>query len=276
MNKNIAFSYLFLFLCFISLTNFSNENLKNTSDEVNIIKNLTLQWNDCISKQNTELLTNLYASQVTHYGVPLTKEKIILSKKDFFKKHSDFSQKIIGPIKTIKLSDKKYKSIFQKLSVFNNKSAIVEAYLCFDQIGSLWKITSESDNSTDRVITKAIDRKSKKFTSCLDVVLEILRTSPEYIKTTKGLYETVVKNGGTSHGITVNGSPNPERDKALGYSKNFELSLHETYPDRMPTLEHYVFDTTKRKLYRYDTANDSLIPIIFNKNLIKDYLSLCK
>lgn len=248
MNKNSVFPFLLFILCFVFLTNFSNENLKSTSDESTIIKNLTLQWNDCISKQNTALLTNLYASQVNHYGVLLTKEKIILTKKDFFKKHSDFTQKIIGSIKIIKLSDTKYKSLFQKLSVFNTKSTSVEAYLCFNQIGSQWKITTESDNSTDKVIAKAIDKKSKKFTSCLDVILEILRTSPEYIKTTKGLYEAVVKNGGTSHGITVNGSPNPKRDKALGYSENFELSLHETYPDRMLHL-NIMYLTRQRKNY---------------------------
>lgn len=112
--------------------------------------------------------------------------------------------------------------------------------------------------------------------TCIDVVLDILTTSPSYVEGTKGIYEAVVKNGGTSIGITVEGSPNPKRDKAREYSETYVLSLHESYPDRMPTIARYTFDPSKSELYEYDTANDSLIPIAFNKNLLVKYLELCK
>ncbi|AWK03533.1 hypothetical protein HYN56_04565 [Flavobacterium crocinum] len=112
--------------------------------------------------------------------------------------------------------------------------------------------------------------------TCVDVVLEILTTAPSYIEGTKGLYEAVVKNGGTSIGITVEGSPNPKIDKSWSYSETYDLSLHETYPDRMPTIARYVFDPSKRELFEYNTANDSLIAIDFNKDLLLKFDKICK
>jgi hypothetical protein len=112
--------------------------------------------------------------------------------------------------------------------------------------------------------------------TCIDVVIEILTTAPSYVEETKGLYEAVVKNGGTSIGITVEGSPNPERDKARDHSETYDLSLHETYPDRMPTIARYTFDPSKNELYEYNTAEDSLIPITFNKELLLKYRNTCK
>lgn len=112
--------------------------------------------------------------------------------------------------------------------------------------------------------------------TCIDVVLDILTTAPSYVEGTKGLYEAVVKNGGTSIGITVEGSPNPKIDKARDYSENYILSLHETYPDRMPTIARYSFDPSKNELYEYDIAEDSLIPISFNKDLLLKFRKVCK
>lgn len=127
----------------------------------------------------------------------------------------------------------------------------------------------------DAVKTNEI-QKTIDSTACVDVVIEILTTSPAYVKDTKGLYEAVVKNGGTSIGITVEGSPNPEADKALSYSETYDLSLHETYSDRMPTIARYTFDPSKNELYEYDVVEDTLIPIKFNKNLLPKFLKACK
>lgn len=127
----------------------------------------------------------------------------------------------------------------------------------------------------DSVKTSPIEKRSDTI-ACVDVVIEILTTSPSYIKDTKGLYEAVVKNGGTSIGITVEGSPNPKTDKALSYSETYDLSLHETYPDRMPTIARYTFDPSKKELFEYDVVEDTLVPIQFNKNLLPKFLKTCK
>ena len=119
-------------------------------------------------------------------------------------------------------------------------------------------------------------KKSNDTITCIDVVLKILSTSPSYAEQTKGLYEAVVKNGGTSFGITVEGSPHPESDNALHYSETYDLNLHETYPDRMPVIARYTFDPSKNELYTYDTAEDTLQSIDFNKNLLSEYHKICK
>lgn len=137
--------------------------------------------------------------------------------------------------------------------------------------------TINTEKTTAKDTIKPVSTKNiSDSITCIDVVLEILTTAPSYVEGTKGLYEAVVKNGGTSFGITVEGSPNPKRDNALDYSETYELNLHETYPDRMPTIARYTFDPSKNELYEYDTANDSLIPIAFNKNLILKYNKTCK
>lgn len=112
--------------------------------------------------------------------------------------------------------------------------------------------------------------------SCIDIVLDILTTSQSYVERTKGLNEAVIKNGGTSIGLIVEGSPNPKRDEALEYSETYVFSLHESYPDRMPTIARYIFDASKSELYESDIANDSLIPISFDKDLLVRYHMLCK
>ena len=137
--------------------------------------------------------------------------------------------------------------------------------------------TINTEKTTAKDTIKPVSTKNiSDSITCIDVVLEILRTAPSYVEGTKGLYAAVVKNGGTSFGITVEGSPNPKRDNALDYSETYELNLHETYPDRMPTIARYTFDPSKNELYEYDTANDSLMPIAFNKNLILKYNKICK
>lgn len=145
---------------------------------------------------------------------------------------------------------------------------------------------NEKTKATEPVITKKVvvknsakseaTEKTVDSITCVDVVLEILTTAPSYVEGTKGLYEAVVKNGGTSFGITVEGSPNPKIDKAWSYSETYDLNLHETYPDRMPTISRYTFDPAKKQLFEYNTANDSLIPIDFNKDLLLKFDKICK
>lgn len=117
--------------------------------------------------------------------------------------------------------------------------------------------------------------KSKPKT-CYQVVVEILTTSKRYKQLTKGLYERVVKNGGTSYGIMLEGSPNPKQDTAMQYSKTYDFNLHESYPDREPVIARFTFDKKKRQLYEYDVVNDELKAIDFNKKLLLELDKACK
>jgi len=119
-------------------------------------------------------------------------------------------------------------------------------------------------------------KENKKSKTCLDVVFDILTTSPTFVDMTKGLNEAIRKNGGTSYGIIVEGSPNPKEDDADTFSKTYDFNLHESYPDRITTIARYTFDPSEKELYKYDVAEDTLIPIKFNKKLLLEFDKTCK
>jgi len=126
-------------------------------------------------------------------------------------------------------------------------------------------------------ITQPVTAKEiKKSKTCIDVVSDILTTSPTFVNITKGLSEAIEKNGGTSYGIIVEGSPNPKEDYANSFSKTYDFGLHESYPDRIVTIARYTFDPSKKELYEYYAAEDTLIPIKFNKKLLLEFDKTCK
>ncbi|WP_231427763.1 hypothetical protein [Pedobacter sp. Leaf250] len=100
------------------------------------------------------------------------------------------------------------------------------------------------------------------------IAYKIVETSPRCKQLTKGLYERVVANEGTSYGIMLESSPNPKTDPSQSYSKTYDFNLHESYSDRMPIIARFVFDPIKRQLFEQDTVNDRMIPISFDKKLL--------
>lgn len=131
----------------------------------------------------------------------------------------------------------------------------------------------ESDNLTENSMS---NHGNSGPNPCLDIVIKILTTSPAYLEMTKGLYETVVKNGGTSFGITVEGSPNPKKDNALEYSENYDFNLHETYPDHSPVIARFTFKTSDKKLYKYDMAENKFVSIEFERKFLVKFDEMCK
>lgn len=274
MNQSI---HLISLLSIIILTSFDNNQNRNktVSNDTITIKELTIKWNECLAKKDIQTLTTLYSDQVSLYGTSISKKKAILNKMSFFKKYPDFNQSITGDITIMKVTDQQYKVSFPKLSTYNGKTSNVQGYLLFDQVSDTWKITTESDDLTDKNIAKVDSKEKRKLHTCLDIVMEILRTSPVYLKKTKGLYEAVVKNGGTSFGIIIEGSPNPNIDKAMNFSHSYDFSLHETYSDRMPVIARFRFNPTDRQLYEYDVAEDALNPIDFDRSLLMKFNKTC-
>lgn len=108
----------------------------------------------------------------------------------------------------------------------------------------------------------------KKESYKAQIAYKIVETSPLVKKYTKGLYERVKKNGGQSFGIMLESSPHPKTDPSQSYSKTYDFNLHESYSDRMPIIARFVFDPKKQQLYEYNTVNDTLIPIAFDKTLL--------
>lgn len=100
------------------------------------------------------------------------------------------------------------------------------------------------------------------------IAYKIVESAPKYKQYTKGLYERVVKNGGTSYGLMLESSPNPKADLSQAYSKTYDFNLHESYSDRMPVIARFVFDPAKKQLYEEDTVEARLIPIAFDRKLL--------
>ncbi len=157
---------------------------------------------------------------------------------------------------------KKTFSIFTLLIIFMMPA-------CSDQ-------TNTKAGTNKNPAIKELTKEKKELKTSIDAAIEILTTSQAYLKKTKGLYEAVVKNGGTSFGITVESSPNPKIDGALSYSKTYDFSLHESYSDRMPVIANYTFNPADQQLYEYDAAEDKQNPIDFDKNLLLKFNNLCK
>jgi len=133
------------------------------------------------------------------------------------------------------------------------------------------------DNKDEIVISKDVGPgKEKKPKTCIEMAEEIVVTSPLYRKETDGLSEAVEKNGGSSFGIMIEGSPNPEIDGATNYSATYDFNLHESYPDHTTVIDRFTFDPVKQQLYKYEVANDTLIEIDFDRNLLVQFKQLCK
>lgn len=130
------------------------------------------------------------------------------------------------------------------------------------------------DNSRNAMSIKDTVKDQPK--TCTELAMDILTTSPDYLEKTRGLYEAIVKNGGTSFGIMVEGTPDPANKDSLAYSATYDFSLHETYPDHNATTARFSFDPAKGQLYEYDMTQDSLIPIELDRNSLLHFNEHCK
>jgi hypothetical protein len=129
----------------------------------------------------------------------------------------------------------------------------------------------------EELIIKEIDLKGQKELLTKEkIVTKILTTSPRYKQLTKGLYEAVLKNGGLSYGISLEGSPNPKIDKTWMYSVTYDFTLYEMYEERQLNTARFSFDPSNKKLFEKDAVTGKLIPIEFDRKLLMEYNALIK
>jgi hypothetical protein len=129
---------------------------------------------------------------------------------------------------------------------------------------------------SEKPVIKKSHPEQKDFKPCDNIVKEILITSPRFKRLTKGLYNAVVKNGGKSFGINMEGSPNPQNNKGCSYSKTYDFTLYEMYTDRQLNTARFSFNPKDKKLYEYDAVLDQLDQIAFDRTLLLKYEALCK
>lgn len=110
--------------------------------------------------------------------------------------------------------------------------------------------------------------------SMVNMVKSILVSSPRYKQITLGLTDSIIKNGGDSFGISLQGSPYPKIDQAWGYSKNYDLTIYELYPERRLPRAYFMFDPKTEKLYEIDLTTQTPVSIDFNRDLLLKFDSL--
>jgi hypothetical protein len=124
----------------------------------------------------------------------------------------------------------------------------------------------------EKLISNKIDSKGLiELLTREKVVREIVTTSPRYKQLTKGLYEAVVKNGGLSYGISLEGSPNPRIDKTWSYSETYDFTLYEMYEERQYNTVRFSFDPICKLLYEHDEVLEKLVPIEFDRSLLLEF-----
>ncbi len=104
--------------------------------------------------------------------------------------------------------------------------------------------------------------------SSFNLLKEILTSSPRYQQIIVGLNDSIIKNGGDSFGIILQGSPRPHNDHAWGYSKNYELTIYEIYPERRLGRAYFVFNPDNKELYEMDMATQKLVNVRFDRSLL--------
>ncbi|MBN2893300.1 MAG: TonB family protein [Bacteroidales bacterium] len=108
------------------------------------------------------------------------------------------------------------------------------------------------------------DKKLEDKSDDLEIIFKIINSSTYFKNLTNGLSERIIENGGTSYGFIVAKKPSDEKDKT---QKIYEISLHETYPDRIVTITRFIFDIQLEKLFVNNIIDTTQID--FNKDLLK-------
>lgn len=137
-------------------------------------------------------------------------------------------------------------------------------------------VNAEANNkTTEQPIRKVPEQNVQEDLLPIELVVkEILTTSPRYLKLTKGLQERLVKNGGQYFGLYLERSPERRKGKKGSYSKTYDFTIYEMYEERKLNTSRFSFNPENRRLFEYNIANDSLMPIEYDRSLLLKYDSL--
>ncbi|BAX81231.1 hypothetical protein [Labilibaculum antarcticum] len=151
----------------------------------------------------------------------------------------------------------------------------IAVYSCHNK--NIKKEDSVNYEIRNQTIDKSLSKETEENLQAIELaVKEILTTSPRYIKLTKGLQKKVVKNGGLYFGVFLQKSPQGGKQKESNYSKTYDFRIYEMYEDRQLNTSRFSFNPENKQLFEYDIANDSLMPIEFDRTLLVKYDSLNK
>lgn len=280
MKVKLIFSSILISLLVISSckdTKTTESGQTSSINDTTTLTSLTNKWNESIVKQDYQALSNLYAEQVSTYGLSISKEQAVTNKKTFFKSHPDFNQSIIGDIQILKIRDNSYKLSFPKRTNYGGTTSDINGYLIFEKIADTFKIVNESDETTDKNISnRNIQKTEKNEMKCSDIALQILKSSQTFKTLTNGLTQRIKENGGQGFRVYLWASPNPKIDGSDSYSEDYEFSIHENYSDREPRIAEFKFSPKTQQLYQEDIAEMKYNIIQFDRQLLATFLKNCK
>ena len=130
-----------------------------------------------------------------------------------------------------------------------------------------------SADSQSKTLESVNRNKPKK--ELLEIITKIIKTSPEFLKLTKGLKKAIIENGGSGRSLEYLPIPSEQGQMGLYY-----FGLYEVYDNRTPRISSYCFDMNKKQLFKeqiLDTdslATGNLKPMKFDKKLLPDLYNL--
>ncbi len=112
--------------------------------------NTVYAWNDAHNTKDLAKFGTVYAEQVSLYGTTMTKDKAVALKKQLLTGKNEGYSQSVSDLRMKTLTDGLVQVDFVKSTQFQNTNKTYNAYLELSKSLGAWKITKESDQTTDK------------------------------------------------------------------------------------------------------------------------------
>lgn len=119
--------------------------------DVDAVKVLARQWNDCHTPAAVDKLAQLYAEDVRFYGATLSRARCVSLKKAELKDVGNFSQTVGRNVALSGYANEVVRCDFEKTITRDGVTSDHQAYLIVKWVGDRYVIVEESDQMTDRI-----------------------------------------------------------------------------------------------------------------------------
>jgi hypothetical protein len=166
------------------------------SDEA--IRTATQAWSDAIVSRSPERLSQIYATFVDFYGQKKTREQVVASKMKALEGAPDFKQ-LLSDVRIQFIPKDRPVATFEKQWVSGGKVGKVRSWVRFALEQGKWKVTGESDKSTDDMQVRAHSLSNP----CEKAILALVLSSREAqaLRATQGPTATRELNGISIEGL---------------------------------------------------------------------------
>lgn len=114
------------------------------------VSKIASKWNTAHNEVRIDAFEELYADQVNFYGTLQSHDKVVATKKMLLTKSYIGFQQELSNVAIQTYDDGSARINFTKKTLYNGKTDYYQAYLEVVNVRNVWKITKESDTTTDR------------------------------------------------------------------------------------------------------------------------------